>query len=65
MDDRPQARDAVLAAFSKALREGYGGGEDPELSINLIVRKNNEIIFLRMVRQRGKIAVWGHAACPE
>lgn len=45
MDDRPQARDAVLAAFSKALREGYGGGEDPELSINLIVRKNNEIIF--------------------
>lgn len=54
MDDRPQARNAVLAAFSKALREGYGGGEDPELSINLIVRKNNEIIFLRMVRQRGK-----------
>ncbi|HEM8062894.1 TPA: HAMP domain-containing histidine kinase [Enterobacter hormaechei] len=45
MDDRPQARNAVLAAFSKALREGYGGGEDPELSINLIVRKNNEIIF--------------------
>lgn len=45
MDDRPQARNDVLTAFSKALREGYGGGEDPELSINLIVRKNNEIIF--------------------
>lgn len=45
MDDRPQARNAVLAAFSKALREGYGGGEDPELSINLIVRQNKEVIF--------------------
>lgn len=45
MEDRPQARKEVLAAFSKALREGYGGGEDPELAINLIVRKHNEIIF--------------------
>jgi len=45
MDDRPQARNAVLAAFSKALREGYGGGDDPELSINLIVRQNKEVIF--------------------
>lgn len=45
MEDRPQARNEVLAAFSKALREGYGGGEDPELAINLIVRKPNEIIF--------------------
>jgi len=45
MEDRPQARNEVLAAFSKALREGYGGGEDPELAINLIVRKHNEIIF--------------------
>ncbi len=52
MEDRPQARNEVLAAFSKALREGYGGGEDPELAINLIVRKHNEIIFLRVARQR-------------
>lgn len=44
-DERPQDRNDVLEAFSKALREGYGGGEDPELSINLIVRKNNEVIF--------------------
>lgn len=45
MDDRPQARTEVLEAFSQALREGYGGGEDPALSISLIVRKNNEIIY--------------------
>ncbi|KNC88487.1 sensor histidine kinase [Trabulsiella odontotermitis] len=45
LDDRPQARTDVLAAFSKALREDYGGGEDPALSISLIVRKNNEIIY--------------------
>ena len=44
-DERPQARNDVLEAFSKALREGYGGGEDPELSINLLVRENNEVIF--------------------
>jgi hypothetical protein len=35
----------VLDAFSKALREGYGGGEDPELSISLIVRKNKALIY--------------------
>ncbi|WP_449544371.1 sensor histidine kinase [Lelliottia amnigena] len=45
MDDRPLARTEVLEAFSQALREGYGGGEDPALSISLIVRKNNEIIY--------------------
>lgn len=45
MDERPQDRTAVLEAFSQALREGYGGGEDPVLSINLIVRKNNAVIF--------------------
>lgn len=45
MDGRPQDRTAVLEAFSQALREGYGGGEDPVLSINLIVRKNNAVIF--------------------
>ncbi len=45
LDDRPQARTEVLEAFSQALREGYGGGEDPALSISLIVRKNNEIIY--------------------
>lgn len=45
MDGRPQDRTAVLEAFSKALREGYGGGEDPLLSINVIVRKNNAVIF--------------------
>lgn len=39
LDDRPQARTEVLEAFSQALREGYGGGEDPALSISLIVRK--------------------------
>ena len=33
MDDRPQERTDVLNTFSKALREGYGGGEDPELSM--------------------------------
>lgn len=43
--ERPQDRNEVLEAFSKALREGYGGGEDPALSINLIVRKNNAIIY--------------------
>ena len=45
MDDRPQDRTDVLDAFSKALREDYGGSEDPELSISLIVRKNHEIIY--------------------
>jgi len=45
MDGHPQDRTAVLEAFSKALREGYGGGDDPVLSINLIVRKNNAVIF--------------------
>ena len=45
MDGRPQDRTAVLEVFSQALREGYGGGEDPVLSINLIVRKNNAVIF--------------------
>ncbi|MEA9393978.1 sensor histidine kinase [Lelliottia amnigena] len=45
LDDRPQARTEVLEAFSQALREGYGGGEDPALSISLIVRKNKEIIY--------------------
>lgn len=45
MDERPQERTAVLDAFSKALREGYGGGEDPELSISLIVRKNKALIY--------------------
>ena len=29
MDDRPQERTHVLAALSKAVRENYGGGEDP------------------------------------
>ncbi len=45
MDDRPQERTHVLAALSKAVREDYGGGEDPELSISLIVRKNKAIIY--------------------
>ncbi|WP_421671686.1 sensor histidine kinase [Rahnella sp. EDr1-12] len=45
MDDRPLDRNAVLEKFSTALREGYGGGEDPKLSISLIVRKNKEIIY--------------------
>lgn len=45
MDERPLDRTHVLDAFSKALREGYGGGEDPDLSISLIVRKNNVIIY--------------------
>ncbi|EOI5718161.1 sensor histidine kinase [Cronobacter dublinensis] len=45
MDDRPQALAGVLAAFSRALREGYGGGDDPELSVSLIVRKDNALIY--------------------
>lgn len=45
MDDRPQDLTAVLEKFSTALREGYGGGEDPNLSISLIVRKNKKIIY--------------------
>lgn len=45
MDDRPQARTDVLQAFSKALQEGYGEGEDPELSASLIVRKNKKVIY--------------------
>ncbi|KFC09289.1 integral membrane sensor signal transduction histidine kinase [Trabulsiella guamensis ATCC 49490] len=45
MDDRPQARTEVLEAFSHALRESYGGGEDPALTISLIVRKNDKIIY--------------------
>ncbi|MGJ0479861.1 sensor histidine kinase [Pantoea agglomerans] len=45
MDDRPQDLTAVLEKFSTALREGYGGGEDSNLSISLIVRKNKEIIY--------------------
>lgn len=35
----------MLEKFSKALQEGYGGGEDPALSISLIVRKNKEIVY--------------------
>ncbi|WP_333871607.1 sensor histidine kinase [Kosakonia cowanii] len=45
MDDRPQARTEMLEAFSRALREGYGGGDDPALSISLIVRKHHAIIY--------------------
>jgi hypothetical protein len=45
MNERPQERTVVLDAFSKALREGYGGGEDPALSINLIVRQNKALIY--------------------
>ncbi|WP_200552802.1 HAMP domain-containing sensor histidine kinase [Kosakonia sp. LAM2021] len=45
MDDRPQERTHVLAALSKAVREDYGGGDDPELSISLIVRNNKDIIY--------------------
>lgn len=45
MADRPHDLTAVLETFSKALREGYGGGEDPKMSISLIVRKNKEIIY--------------------
>ncbi|BBV70987.1 hypothetical protein STW0522ENT51_19890 [Enterobacter kobei] len=45
MDGRPQDRTDMLKAFSKALRESYGGGDDPALSINLIVRKYNALIF--------------------
>lgn len=45
MGDRPQDLTNVLETFSKALREGYGGGEDPKMSISLIVRKNKEIIY--------------------
>ncbi|WP_339484665.1 sensor histidine kinase [Pseudomonas sivasensis] len=45
MGDRPHDLTDVLETFSKALREGYGGGEDPEMSISLIVRKNKEIIY--------------------
>lgn len=45
MGDRPHDLTDVLEKFSKALREGYGGGEDPKMSISLIVRKNKEIIY--------------------
>jgi signal transduction histidine kinase len=45
MDDRPQERTEMLEAFSRALREGYGGGDDPALSISLIVRKHHAIIY--------------------
>lgn len=45
MNDRPQDRAFLLEEFSKALQESYGGGDDPELSISLIVRKNKEIIY--------------------
>ncbi|MEN5015042.1 ATP-binding protein [Erwinia sp. Eh17-17] len=45
MGNRPHDLNDVLETFSKALREGYGGGEDPKMSISLIVRKNKEIIY--------------------
>ncbi|WP_225085174.1 sensor histidine kinase [Pectobacterium colocasium] len=45
MGDRPHDLTDVLETFSKALREGYGGGEDPKMSISLIVRKNKAIIY--------------------
>lgn len=45
MDDRPLARTEMLEAFSRALREGYGGGDDPALSISLIVRRDHAIIY--------------------
>ena len=45
MNDRPRERTEMLEAFSRALREGYGGEDDPALSISLIVRKNHAIIY--------------------
>ena len=45
MDDLPLARTEMLEAFSRALREGYGGGDDPALSISLIVRRDHAIIY--------------------
>lgn len=55
MDDRPQARDAVLAAFSKALREGYGMGAAKIRSCpsTSLFARITRLFFLRMVRQRG------------
>jgi hypothetical protein len=52
MDGRPQDRTAVLEAFSQALRE-VTAEEDPVLSINLIVRKNNAVIFASDGAPRG------------
>jgi hypothetical protein len=63
MDGRPQDRTAVLEAFSKALREGYGG-EDPALSINFIVRKNNAL-FSSPDAPRGNKHPVRNGACSE
>ena len=64
MDDRPQARDAVLAAFSKALREGYGGGEDPELAESLARQsvalrpeyRNGWLVLSRALEVQGRLS---------
>lgn len=45
LDDRLRERTEMLEAFSRALREGYGGGDDPALSISLIVRRDRAIIY--------------------
>ncbi|MCR6728620.1 ATP-binding protein [Enterobacter cloacae] len=45
MEGRTQERSEVLEQFSQALREDYGGGDDVGLSITMIIRKHNAILY--------------------
>ncbi|WP_248725566.1 sensor histidine kinase [Enterobacter cloacae] len=45
MEGRTQERSEVLEQFSQALREDYGGGDDAGLSITMIIRKHNAILY--------------------
>ena len=45
MEGRAQERSEVLEQFSRALREDYGGGDDAGLSITMIIRKHNAILY--------------------
>ncbi|MRM10020.1 sensor histidine kinase [Enterobacter cloacae subsp. dissolvens] len=45
MEGHTQERSEVLEQFSQALREDYGGGDDAGLSITMIIRKHNAILY--------------------
>ncbi|MBW4199813.1 sensor histidine kinase [Enterobacter cloacae subsp. cloacae] len=45
MEGHTQERSEVLEQFSQALREDYGGGDDAGLSISMIIRKHNAILY--------------------
>lgn len=51
MEGHTQERSEVLEQFSQALREDYGGGDDAGLSITMIIRKHNAILYASLARR--------------